>query len=458
MHRVPLLAAALFLCPVAAFAAGFEIPENGALPLARGGSTAGVVNTAYGVAFNPAGLSLIDGLDVRVDARFVNHDVGFKRGFEDRWDEARNTAGVFTAPFFTAAYGREFEFGRVGFGIGAFGVAGVGSYKYLDPSEGSDEETGHRYATLGTDTLIMYPSVALSYAYKKWLSVGVTFQSVYADISLRQSMLGVRLDNMESSDVDVIIGIDVKDSFTPTALFGVVSEPIEGLRLHANFRPTVRLNPEGKLSIAPGESIESLVTIGGPQTTKLELVLPPTARLGAFYDQTHFGVGFDLVYEGWSAQKEFILTPDVTISQMGSAPEGLPAQHIPKNWKDSFGARVGGTYKALRPATSGDFSVDVHAGGLFETNAIPSEYQSLDYVTGDRIGGSLGFTLGYKGFALTASWLQYAPVTMKITDSKVERSEASPGDPAVIIGNGTYTSNAWIAGVGLSYTGLGSAR
>lgn len=468
MLRTRLLATALALCPSVAFAAGLDLPENGALVLARGGTTAGILDTAYAVAFNPAGLSLIDGLDVRLDYRFVNHEVTFER-IDDNlgFDPAVNTAGVFAAPFVSIAYGTELSFGRVGFGVGAFGPAGVGKYKYADPADAQyesarneqiNEETGHRYATLGSESLIMYPSVAASYSpsFIKSLSLGVTFQAVYADISLRQSMAG--LPHVEGVGTDVLIGIDVKDSFTPTAVMGALWSPMENVRVHASFRPKVSIHATGDLDLALGDDIKDMVTVGGAKTTELDIALPPLARVGAAFDHEYFSASAEFIYEGWSANKQFTLTPNVEVAMAGEGSKPLDPVLIEKNWKDSFGGRLGGTFKALRPAQKGDLFVDVHAGGLYETNAIPSETQSLDYVTGDRLGGSLGFTVGYKGFAITAAGMAYVPVKMEITDSKVLRAEADADAPPIVVGNGTYTSNAWVAAVGLSYTGLGSDK
>lgn len=470
MRRLRCLATALVLCPSVAFAAGFEVPENGALPVARGGSTSGLLDTAYAVAYNPAGLSLIDGLDVRLDYRFVNHDVSFTRVDETQdFEKVSNSAGIYAAPFVSIAYGTELKIGRVGFGAGAFGPAGVGKYNYTSPKDAKaetdnereiDGRTGHRYATLGSDTLIMYPSVALSYSApwgpSKSLSLGVTFQAVYADIGIRQSMAAGGI-MPESNTNDVLIGINVKDTFTPTAILGILWEPNSNWRVNASFRPKVALEAEGTLDLEVAPLLASMVEIKGNKTAKLALALPPVARAGVAFDHELFTASADFVYEGWSVNEKFVLTPDVIV-KMGDSEEALEAQDIEKHWKDSFGGRLGGTFKALRPATKGDLHVDVHLGGLFETNAIPSEYQSLDYVTGDRFGGSVGFTVGYKGFALTAGAVAYKPVKMTVTNSKVERSDALPSDEPVIIGNGEYASNAWVAAVGLSYSGFGSSK
>lgn len=471
MLRTARIAAVSFLVPALAFAAGFEVPENGATVLGQGGSAAGLIDTAYGVAFNPAGLSLIDGLDVRLDYRFVNHAVTFQRAPSETTDfnKVSNTAGIFAAPMVTAAYARAFKGHRFGIGLGVFGPPGVGRYAYTDPrapmaSEGDpgseagaterSARTGHRYSLISADQEIIYPSIALSYAPRKELSFGVTFQSAYTHVKFVQSMAGLSNGGAESTDMDAVVAIDVKDTFSPTAVLGAAWSPIEKLRFSASYRPQIVVRAEGSLGVELAEPLRGVASVSG-DTTKLALALPPIARFGASYDHKYFAASAEFVYEGWSVNKKFVLTPDVSMKVGSGAAEKMDPVAINKHWVDSVSGRLGGTFKALRPAQKGGLRVDVHAGGLYESNAIPSDHQALDYVTGTRIGGSLGATVGLKGLALTVSGMAYLPVSFDVTDSQVARAVGGPEDPPVIVGNGTYTSSVWIAAVGLSYTGLG---
>jgi long-subunit fatty acid transport protein len=176
-------------------------------------------------------------------------------------------------------------------------------------------------------------------------------------------------------------------------------------------------------------------------------------------------------YEGWSAFNQIILNgTQVTIksptlcSQSPIGPDGHPTctqnvgiQSTAENWKDAWGGRIGGSYKVLTEAANG-IGLKVHLGALYETNAVPSEYQTLQAVTGNRFAGSAGVTLSYYGFGLTLAAMGYVPVSLTITDSKVDRgvSGIGPGQSdlyPVYIGNGTYTASYWVASIGLSYTG-----
>jgi len=82
-------------------------------------------------------------------------------------------------------------------------------------------------------------------------------------------------------------------------------------------------------------------------------------------------------------------------------------------------------------------------------------------VTGTRYGGSVGLTASFHGFGITLAAMGYLPQTIVVTDSAVLRSvsgltnqeAAQPSNYPVTIGNGTYTTNLWVASIGLSYSG-----
>ena len=71
--------AALMLLPVSSWAAGTEIPEQGALNMARGGTSATIPGTAYALQFNPALLTEVVNFDARIDVRMSRSSITFKR-------------------------------------------------------------------------------------------------------------------------------------------------------------------------------------------------------------------------------------------------------------------------------------------------------------------------------------------------------------------------------------------
>ncbi|MFM2153127.1 MAG: hypothetical protein RL199_1562, partial [Pseudomonadota bacterium] len=136
--RIASTAALTLAVAAKASAAGIEVPENGAVPLGRGGTAVSSFGTAYALQFNPAGIASVEGLDVRLDGRFVNHDVSFQRapraGIPVDFEKVSNSAGTFFAPTVSVAYrSPKLLGGRLSLGAGVWGPPGVGRYAYPDP-------------------------------------------------------------------------------------------------------------------------------------------------------------------------------------------------------------------------------------------------------------------------------------------------------------------------------------
>lgn len=466
---------AAVLLPSLAFAAGTEIPDNGAAVLGRGATSVGLLDTAYSLQFNPGGLSTVNGLDVRVDVRFVNHEVSFLREETDQLEFKKvfNTAGPQMAPMAVVAYRSPHGglLSRFGFGLGVWAPPGVRAYTFADhresdgfkeePRENWAEEAGQRYSQISSQITILYPSLGVSYRLLDNLSLGATLSSTYASLKIRQAMAASFLGG-ENTAFDAIVDLDVAQAAGPAMMFGATYQPISGLTVAASVRPQVFINASGplQLQLPDNDLVKSQVQIISEKpTAKLALSFPPIIRLGANYRRGPFAVTGEFLYEMWSTNKQFLLTPDIKL-KMGGEEKNLDPIEIPKNWQDAMGGRLGLSWDIL-PVEQKKLSVQAFCGGVFETNAIPSAYQQIDFVTGNRLGGSLGATVGWDAWALTVSGMVYAPVALTVTDSKVESKAADgsmplmTGEP-VIIGNGAYTSNVWLASVGLAYRGLGA--
>jgi long-subunit fatty acid transport protein len=437
-----------------ASAAGFDIPENGAVPLARGGTAVSSFGTAYALQYNPAGITSIEGLDVRVDGRFVQHDVSFQRSGGD-YDKVSNSAGVFFAPAVEVAYrSPKLLDGRLALGLGVWGPPGVGKYAYPDPQalaskgyESADLKAmaPQRYMLVDQDIFIGFPSAGAAWRFSDAFSAGLVLHGATSNVNLRQSIAAKSLGGTEDTSLDALVSVKVKQAFAPSATLGLSWTPDEHWRVGASYRLPVDVDAKGTMDIALSEVGKKVATVSG-NGARLQLTLPAVARAGATYLGSGWSASGELLWEGWSALDQMTLTPDVSITEGGKDPKKVDPLAIEKKWKDAYGARLGGSWRAHD-------LVELHAGALFETNAIPSSTQAVDFVSGDRLGGSLGTTLTLgRGFSLSLGGMVYKPVSLTVTDSKVHRASADTEEPPVIVGNGTYTSNVWVAAVGLGYT------
>jgi long-chain fatty acid transport protein len=445
-----------------ASAAGFDIPENGAVPLARGGTAVSSFGTAYALQYNPAGITSIEGLDVRVDGRFVQHDVTFERaprkGIPVAFEKVSNSAGPFFGPAVEVAYRSSKLFdGRLALGLGVWGPPGVGRYAYPNPQPiaASDPESANsnvnamapqRYMLVDQDIFIAMPAVGAAWRFSDALSVGLVVQAASTNVNLRQSIAAKSFNGTESYDNDAFVTVKASQAAVPTGTLGVAWSPNSRWSVGASYRHGVAIDARGTMSIELSEVGKTQISSITGNGARLQLTLPAVARAGATYRGSGWSASGELVWEGWSSLDQLSLTPDVTITEKNGDLKKVDPLAIEKKWKDAYGARLGGSWRAHD-------LVELHAGALFETNAIPSSTQAVDFVSGDRLGGSLGttLTLGH-GFSLSLGGMVYKPVSLKVTDSIVHRASADTEQPPVIVGNGTYTSNVWVAAVGLGYT------
>lgn len=453
------------LAPSTAGAAGLNIPENTAGALARGGTSTGLLGTAYSLEFNPAGLALVHGLDVRIDARMINHAVTFKReafgGTE--FNRVSNQAGPFIAPNISVAYSPHIhKDAGIAVGFGLHGPPGVGRYSYADPKAmfesgfgppDVDQRAGQRYSLIESESQMLMPSLAFAFRAGRF-SGGMTLQAVRASISFAQT-IGATPD--DGAGGDAYARLAVTDAFTPAAVLGAAYQLTPAIRLAASVRPRIRLEAEGTMDV------EGIGALDGQleqlsNGAKLALNLPTIARVGAAFRHKALSGAAEVIYEGWSANAHYELDPDVSIRNNSNGDViSLSPRLIEKGWQDSYGVRLGGSYDVLPRATN-KVGLELHGGWLYETNAVPSRRQAIDLVSGDRTGVSLGATVGFGNYSVTVAGMGYIPVRLEITDSEVVRSHTEPDAPARLIGNGVYTSNIWIGAVSFAYTGLGSVQ
>ena len=253
-----------------------------------------------------------------------------------------------------------------------------------------------------------------------------------------------------------------------TGIFGVVVRPLgnlvpdNDLVLSASYRPVEPITEDGSLNIGLGEGITSqlpdLTVKPNPPAATLQIKLPPVLRVGANYRWKRLAISAEWVYEQWDVNNYFLLTTNAEICSMptgacmnplGGSPAVAPIK-IVNNWHNTSSFRGGVGYDFLRPKEDG-FLFQGNIGALYEQNAIPSQTQSLPFVTGNQVGLSAGARFGWNGFAIGASFMYYLPQNFTVTDSIIKQGSATPSADAPAIGNGAYTTNYWVVSFGLSY-------
>lgn len=462
MDRRVLLGAVLgaLALPSAAAGSGFYFADNGSRALSQGGAFAAQADDLTAVQHNPAGLSQLQGWHFVLDAHALNHDVRFLRrdvDGETPANEITNTGGVFLLPFAGVGYGRELAGRRFHAAIGVYGPPSVGRYTFPEPNYATNERGSfienpirgapQRYGLIRNDIIILYPSLAASWAVHPKVSVGVTLQYVYARIFLRRAVTSIPFTPAEQRDedpnFDSIANIEQHGRPTFTGILGVLYQPLPFLQLGASYRPPVRIETDGTTDIELGRIPSQVAKVEGNRS-QFTLTLPQELKLGVRVTPLPaLGVTAEAVYQGWQSVPAFVLEPeDITFSQ-GSAPaEPLHDIVIPQRWHHAWSGRLGVSYAF-------DFGLTARAGVLYERTATPDAYLNVEFLHLSRafLNAGLEYDTGPVSLVLVGSYLPWQQV--EVTQSEVRQSNTDLDTGGSVIGNGTYTTGGWIAGLGV---------
>ncbi|MCA9537647.1 MAG: outer membrane protein transport protein [Myxococcales bacterium] len=383
------------------WAAGLEIPEQGVRSVSRGGAFSAKANDPTAALHNPGALSKLRGPQLIYSHNLLWHNASFTRA------ESQIPAGTSyegqdplakvenESPFFGlgALFAASHDFGLEDwtFAFSVYGPNYTGHVKY-------PETGGQRYMLTELDTLVLFNGLSVAWG-KENFGVGTTLQWAWLP-RMRYSLVvdgqpGGSL-NPYASATDTVATLNISDPFAFTAQVGAWWRPIDEIEIAVSGRVLpVRFEAEGdfELKNVPGQTqyTDDLLTVPGA-SAKLEITLPPTARLGVRYrnlDGTRekFDVEFDVVYEAWSMVDAYDADLEGTLNAYG----GFMTQDVtlPKRWRDTFSFRLGGTANVI-----GDLSLS--AGGYYEQGASHRNYTALDFMSLERVGvgGGLAYALG----------------------------------------------------------------
>ncbi len=511
------VAPVLLLLPSAALAAGFEYPDNGAEALGQGGAFAAKASDPTAIYYNPAGIASMEGLNLLLDANFANHSVGFSRAegsytrcLPNPDDPANprcvqtsnpsvkdlvnpsteNTAGWFPVPFLAATCTLDLKkYGRLGFGLGAYGPSAVGAYTFGRPNysdENFDETRGaytddprfhapQRYALIESSTIIAYPTAAVAYQYKEWLALGASFQYVYVDVAFSQAvtdLLPDLFDNADHPDCDTAqpgtCGPDRFRDEDPTAdtlvsltagnakpiftgIIGVKSKVHDRVTLGASVRPGFTVSGSGTLDLSLSRFATGFGASVSGNSATLTFKMPTVARAGVRVKILEgLEAELDGVYEGWSALDKFEVVPqdvEVTITALNSTRKVDPIV-IPKNFVDAYSGRLGIEYK-LPFELPYEMFAKVRGGFFYETSAIPLEMTNIDFANWERTGETIGLTFGIPRVQLVLAAAFIQQPDRVVDNSGVKAVGTDPNLRPFPVGNGTYTASYTVLSGGI---------
>lgn len=457
-----------------------------ATPAAQAGSiaTAGVTGgpdsgaatpNVAAVAYNPAALGGVEGVQVMVDgqATFVRLEVTTTRngGIDPNTGAAYKPATAF-AVVPNAVIGAAWRAipDRLTVAFAAYDPF-VGGGDYTSTEEGEvPPYTGHqRYHIIDTAiiTLALEPAVAVTVLDGFHVGGGVSY--IYDSISVLQASDPLGTEGIKTDE----LGMDVPAN--PYAMdtqlagkatgghigwnAGIYIDKWDYLRVGLSYAAGGKFKTEGDGSVTVPEdlsTIEGGVTV--PAKISVEFPLPPVARLyvdSQVSDKVNLGLGVD--YQMWNVccgTEEGDIAIGLTDANGGTVgpDDGVTIeidsqQYSPRRlWNSMSVSQLGGV----------QFNEDLWAGWrlMYNQNAVPSYAVSPSNLDFESVGFALGGRYTIAGpFTVGLNYTKYFLFTREITDSAWDLRDGnprfSPELPYKASTNGTYGGNVDSVGLRL---------
>lgn len=411
-----ILIAALACVPAAAFANGMRLVSQDAFASARGEAFAATADNASAVHYNPAGITQLEGTQIRAGLYGIYFDPTFRPPAA-----APNSANTYHVKNKVAAAPQFFlthtpKDSRWSYGVGLFAPFGAGLTW--------PEDTGFRSVAIESETsyIRFNPVVAVKLTPQLSIAAGATIN--YAKTDLAQGLRVSPANNYFRFE---------GDGWSPGFNLGLLWQPHEKWSFGATFRSSTEVRFEGHTEIRLAPVIQPT-----RRTAEMDLQFPLTGVVGVSYRPTpEWNIEFNADYTDWSSF-------DTTLIRQQSPPFPVQANvPVNLNWQGSWLLGLGATRYL-------DNGWRASAGYSFNANSVPNiNYTPLaadldrHFVTigagkrGSRFDVDVTYQFGYG-----------APHT--VTGST---ASSQPGQFAGQNANGTYDfiSHALLVTVGLRF-------
>lgn len=435
LAALPVLGLALAAAPDA-HANGFEELANGTEQLSRGGAWLARASDPLATYYNPAALSR-NGTAASLTVNLFFQKTCFDRkgpGGEPVLLGGSNKYAVEicnkSEPFPNPQLAFQWRVNdKMGVGVAVLGPSAVGKGEFADYGvsfqrpDGSYGEgpTSTRYILTEKDAKIIWPQVAVGYEVAPKLRVGasliwglafISFSNISMGTSGSQGNLGSRIN--EPGDQDARAKVNSKDLFVPgfvlssmytvgdnldVALWYHWSDKvkakgeatIESFVYNKNLKPNPSPasvdTPKGKADVTVPQPMEARVGARWYKKRPLEAGAAASNRMDPL-SQEVFDVELDLE---WAHDSQFdtlgLRFQKQDIMANGDVPATIPQNaDVAHNWKDSYGARLGGDYNLLPGKLA------LRGGLYFQTGSMRPEFAHIDFVPTQRLGLTVGGT------------------------------------------------------------------
>lgn len=403
-----------------ALANGFRLVSQDAYAAARGEAFAATADNPSAIHYNPAGISQLEGHQIRMGAYALYFDP------------------TFTAPVGRANAGTTYEIEEKDalapqlyytYGIPETPVTfGLGVYAPYGAAIAWPQDTGFRTVAIDGELTYLRVNPVLSLEIRPGLSIAIG--AMYDDATLSSNQ-GLRRRERPLLNYFKFEGDAVGTGYN----LGLLWEINDQWSVGATYRSGTRMTFQGETTILNFPTIAKETDV----PAEMDLEFPYAAILGVSYRPTdRWNIEFNADYSNWSS------ISDTTIRQQKKPPFPVK-QDIPVRFslKDSWILKLGAT----RQFEDGWYA---SAGYLFNENSMNTEFYSPTVADLDRHFFTVGVGRQWSRYTLDFAYQYGFAETREVTGSK---PPSQPGSFAGQNGDGKYDfeSHAILLSLGVKF-------
>lgn len=436
-----LISLAIASAALSARAAGYYSGVQGARAAGRAGAFTAKADDLSAVIFNPAGLSHLDENLVQLGNRFSYNVMAFTRAPTLDWPNEED--GVAPLHRFGKVHNQEplqllnpllgvaSKLGQRDWTFALVAYSPAGASHLAFPLDG-----GQRYLMVERKAIILNYSASAAYQYRESFGVGVSLQWI-AVPRLRYSLV-IDANPFPKQSSPVAAALDMhatttgSDPFTLNAVVGAWYRPLPSLELGISGQviPS-QIETNSKLTIDPvrPEVAGEVVLRRGSELAndvRVTLPLPITARAGVRYRKLEgarerFDVELDVAYETWSRVKRFSLDGNGIQASFQGGMLDIGTIEIEKQWQDTVSVSLGGDYAVVPDLCT------VRAGLFYDRAVAKPAYASVDFVSGQQLGGALGASFHFSKLELALAYEYRVQPAFRVAEGDARGYQEVPG-------------------------------
>ncbi|MFC7358000.1 OmpP1/FadL family transporter [Jejudonia soesokkakensis] len=409
-----LLLAVFALATATTYAGGYRVSLQGNKSLAMGHTGVAVVSSES-MFFNPAGLVHLENkLNISVGGFGVFSNVAYQN--ESTGEFARTDSPVGTPVYAYASYA-----------VTDWLTAGVGVYTPYGSTVEYEDDWAGSHLVNNIDLAAIYIQPTVSVKLGEYFSVGGGPIFVTGSVNFNRN-LNRTLTDIDGNRSEVTVDASGVSGTGWTA--GVMFSPTEKLNIGANYRAEIILDAEG--GDADFENIpNSPLTPFADTTFDASLPLPAEMSVGLSYQFCEKWLfAFDFNRQFWDVYESL---------DLDFADPNIPDSFNRRNYKNSSTYRFGFQYDATSKFT-------LRAGYYFDESPVRDGFFAPETPRNDSNNFTAGLTFNVSdSFQIDASFLysHFEEIDASY-DFYFENGNAVPFE-------GTYKSNAFVPGIGLTY-------